>query len=91
MNEVISISELLQIGIVGAGLSLALELIQRLTKTNGIWMKALTLLLALLVGTGYVYLRNSPYWTTIIVILGAASIVYAILIPKSGASSEPAV
>lgn len=91
MQTALSIQSLLQIGIVGVGLSIALEGIKKLTGTSGIKMKAITLGLALVVGSVYVFLANTPYWTTIISVLASASLVYAVLIPKgSSSSTEPA-
>lgn len=76
------IQEFLGIAIVGVVLSFLIEVINRKFGIGGARAKALTILLALSVGTIYVWLRSTPYWQTILTVLMAASTVYAFIIKK---------
>ena len=76
------ITELLAIGVVGGLLSLAIEWITNKFGTNKMASKAVTLVLALIVGGVYVWLRSTAYWETTLIVLGAASTVYAFFIKK---------
>mgnify|MGYP000114919738 CR=1 FL=1 len=76
------ITEFLAIGVVGGLLSLLIEWVTNKFGTNKTASKAVTLALALVVGGGYVWLRSTPYWETALIVLGAASTVYAFFIKK---------
>lgn len=69
------------IAVVGAILSIALELIKGESK-NPLVTKALTLVLAILTAGGYVWVRSTPYFETLITVLGTASIVYGFFLNK---------
>lgn len=75
------ISDFLSITIVGAGLSLAIEGIKaKFGVIHPNITKALTIGLAIVIGFVYVLLRETIWWETIMVVLGAASTVYAIFL-----------
>jgi len=76
------ITEFLAIGVVGAMLSVALEVITNKFGTNKTTSKLITLGLALFVGGLYVWVRSTEYWQTALLVLGAASTVYAFFIKK---------
>jgi hypothetical protein len=88
MDNLIKLQELMNLAIVGAALSLVIEFIQRKFSVDGGKAKALTIVLALIVGTGYVLLRDTNYWVTLMAILSAASFVYAIFIPSRKKKEE---
>lgn len=71
------INDFLGIAVVGAGLSLVIDAIKvKLGTTSGA-TKALTLVLAVIVGALYTFLQSTPYWQSILGVLAAASTVYA--------------
>lgn len=74
------IEDFLAISIVGALLSFAIDGIKNKFGTTGIWTKAFTIILAIIVGTGFVLLRQTAWWETILVTLGASSTVYALFL-----------
>ena len=73
------IQEFMNIAIVGAILSVVIEL---LPKSNPTATKAITLTLAIIVAGGYVWVTNTPYFQTVVTVLGVASIVYGFFIKK---------
>ena len=75
------INEFLGIAVVGALLSLFIEVVTLKVK-NPTVSKFITLLLAILVAGAYVWVRSTPYFPTIIVVLGTASIVYGFFLNK---------
>ena len=81
------INDLLAIGIVGVFLSFLIELLQAKFGTGKNATKALTIALAFVVGSAYYFLKETPYWVTIIGVLTAASTVYAFFF--SSRSSKP--
>lgn len=70
-------NDLLGIAIVGAGLSAVIQWLKIKFGAEGLAVKLLTILLAIIVGTLYVFLRDTAVWPTILGVLGAASTVYA--------------
>lgn len=72
------ITELLAIGVVGAFLSLTVDVIKDAWGPTSTQTKGLTILLSLLVGAGYVWIRSTPYFETALLILTSASAVYAL-------------
>lgn len=77
-----SISEFLAIGIVGAAMSVVFEIINSRYASNPNKTKFLVILLSLIVGALYVWVRTTPYFVTVVTILGAASTVYALFFNK---------
>ena len=71
-----NITDFLQITIVGVFLSLVIQIIKTYFDTSSLANRALTLALSVIVGAGYVLLQNTPYFQTVVVVLGVASIVY---------------
>lgn len=74
------IQTFLQIGIVGAALSGFVQLIKEKYGTQGFGTKIITVVLALLFSTAFVFLKDTAFWPTIITILGTASTIYALVI-----------
>lgn len=77
MNEVIDIQGLLNIAVVGAILSVCIEGLGQVFATRPAVTKVMTLVLCILVGSGYVWLKSTPYFATVLTVLAAASTVYA--------------
>lgn len=75
--DITNIGDFLGIAIVGVALSLVLELIQAKFGTGSVQMRALTIVLAIIVGSVYVLFRETLWWQTMLGILAAASAVYA--------------
>lgn len=73
---------LLEIAIVGASLSFVIQFIKQKMGTNSNGTKALTIVLALAVGGVVYFLQGSPYWETVVGILGVASTVYAFFLKE---------
>jgi hypothetical protein len=76
------INDFLAIGVVGAGLSLAIDSLKAKFGTTGWATKTVTLLLAILIGGLYVWLRQTSYLQTVLTVLGSASVVYALFLKK---------
>lgn len=70
-------SELLSIGIVGVGLSTLIEYIKNKYGTTSGTTKALTIVLALVVGGLYFWIRSTPFWLPVLGVLTVSSTVYA--------------
>lgn len=75
------INEFLGIAVVGALLSLAIEVITAKV-SNPLITKFVTLILAIIVAGGYVWVRSTPYFQTVVLVLGTASIVYGFFLNK---------
>lgn len=75
------IQEFLGIAVVGALLSLAIEVLTLKSK-NPTVTKFITLVLAIAVAGAYVWVRSTPYFQTVVVVLGTASIVYGFFLNK---------
>lgn len=73
---------ILEIAIVGAILSGAVQIIKNKYGTSGNKTKALTVGLALFVGALIYFFQETAYWESVIGILAAASTVYAFLLKK---------
>ena len=76
------INDFVAIGVVGVGMSLAIEWLKSKYGTNGRALKAIVLLLSILIGGLYVWLRQTPYFETTLVVLGASSAFYAFLLKE---------
>ena len=76
------INDFLNIAVVGVALSGLVSLIKMKFGTAGWQTKALTLFLSLAVAGGYVWIKNTPYFETVVLVLGIASTVYAFLVRK---------
>lgn len=77
------VNEFLSIAVVGGLLSLVIEWVTNKYETRPNASKAITLLLAIVVGGVYVWLRSTAFFPTVIMVLGSASIVYSFFIKKS--------
>ena len=74
------INDFVGIGIVGMALSLIVEGIKMKWGPTSNTTKALTVVLALVLGTGYYFLSNTIWWQTILGVIAAASAFYAFLL-----------
>lgn len=72
------ITEFIAIGVVGAFLSLVVQVIKEAFDTESSVTKLITIALALVVGGVYVWVRSTPYFETAIMVLMAASTVHAL-------------
>lgn len=70
------INDFLGISVVGALLSLTIEGLTNKLGTERWATKVITLVLAVFIGGVYVWLRSTPWFPTVITVLGVASIVY---------------
>lgn len=75
------IQEFMGIAVVGALLSLVIEFIKGYN-SNPLVTKIETLILAIIVAGGYVVIRSTPYFETVLTVLGTASIVYGFFLNK---------
>lgn len=78
-----SLQDLLSIGIVGAALSGAIQILKAKLTLNSNGAKAVTVLLAVALGALYWFLRDTDLWKTILGVLAASQIVYGFLLKKS--------
>ena len=70
--------------IVGAVLSLIIEWIKGKYGPSSIGSKLITILLSIAIGAGYVYIRSTPWFPTIVTVLTTSSAVYALFLkPRS--------
>lgn len=72
-----NLTDLLSIGIAGAGLSFIVNALKTRFGTEGLKTKGLTILLAIVVGAAFYFFQGTSIWTSIIGVLMAASTVYA--------------
>jgi len=75
--EIITLSQILSIGIVGALMSTLFEIINSEFQGNPRRTKLIVIALSVAVGSGYVFIKDTPYFTTVITVLGAASTMYS--------------
>lgn len=73
------IGDFLGIAVVGALLSVFVQVIKTKFGTSGNSTKLLTIALALVIGGAYVWLRSTPYFETAILVLTTSSAVYALV------------
>lgn len=73
------INAFLGIAIVGVALSGVVQLMKLKFGTSGWQTKALTVVLALVVADGYVWIKDTPYFETVILVLTTTSAVYAFM------------
>lgn len=74
------ITDFLAIAVVGAFLSLVVQVIKEAFGTESNTTKLITIGLALVVGGVYVWLRSTPFFETAVLVLTSASTVYALVI-----------
>ena len=72
-----NVSDFLTIGIVGVLLSAVFQGIKQYLPTSSVGNKVAVAVAALLVAGIYVWLRQTVYWETVVLVLGVASAVYA--------------
>lgn len=78
-----NITSFLSIGVVGAALALAIQYIKSLSalsQVNSLGIKLLTIVACVVVATVYYFAAQTPWWPTVLVILGTASTVYALFL-----------
>lgn len=78
----ISIQDFLAIGVVGAGVSTAIDIIKVKYGTSPYKTKLVTILLSVLVGSGYYFLRETQAFVTVVGVLVSASTFYAFFLKK---------
>lgn len=76
------INDFLGIAIVGATLSAVFQLAKKYFGDNKYLLKLYVIVASILVGAGYVWLRGTDMWETVLGILAAASTVYALFFKK---------
>ncbi len=74
------IADFTAIAVVGAILSVAIQVIKAKYGTTSAATKGLTLGLSIAIGGLYVFVQNTPYFETVILVLSSASAVYALLL-----------
>lgn len=77
-----NITEFIAIAVVGAILSVIVQIIKEAFGTESNTTKLITISLALVVGGLYVWIRSTPYFETALLVLTSASAVYALVIKK---------
>lgn len=77
-----NVTEFIAIAVVGAILSVIVQIIKEVFGTESSSTKLITIALALLVGGLYVWVRSTPYFETAMLVLTSASAVYALVIKK---------
>ena len=78
-----NITEFIAIAVVGAFLSIVIEIIKNKWGTSSNVTKLFTLGLALVVAGAYVWVRSTPYFETVLLVLTCASTVYAFFLKPS--------
>lgn len=73
-------NDFIGIAVVGAMLSGVIQIIKNRFGTESNETKILTIVLALIVGGLYVWVRSTSYFETVLLVLASASAVYAFLI-----------
>ena len=76
------IADFLSISVVGVGLSLLIGFLKAKFGTETTKTKALTLLLSVLVGGLYFFIRDTVWYKTILGVLASASTFYAFFLKK---------
>lgn len=71
------IETILQIGIVGVALSGLMQVIKAKFATRPVVTKAIVVGLSIVLGAAYVYLKDTPVFPTILLILSTATTIYA--------------
>lgn len=74
--------DFLGIGIVGAGLSILMQVVKNYVNTEP-YNRAIVLVLAIAIGATYYFLQDTDLWVTIVGILGASQIVYNYVVKTS--------
>lgn len=74
--------EILEIAIVGTIASLFMELVKKEFGPTSLTSKFIIVLTSIAFGMGYVFLRGTPIFATILAILGSASTFYAFFLKK---------
>lgn len=76
-----NIQEFLAIAVVGAIMSVVIELLMK-NVSNPLVSKLVTAVFAIIVAGLYVWVRSTPYFETVILVLGTASTVYGFFLNK---------
>ncbi len=70
------------IGIIGVVASILMEGIKKVFGTSGLSSKIAIVVLSIVLGGGYYFLKDTNLWVSIIGVLSSASAVYAFFIKK---------
>jgi len=87
-----NINDFLGIMIVGVALTFVIQLIKNAFGTSSLKTKGLTILLSIVIGLLYYWVRTTQWYETILGVLGAASATWALLINKgsdTGVTTSP--
>ncbi len=74
---------LLEIAIVGVIASLIMQGIKKWAKTSGWKSKVATVLVSIVLGGAYYFLKGTNVWESMLGVLASASTVYAFFVPKN--------
>jgi len=74
--------DFLSIAVVGSALAMAIQFIKSKFGLDSIKTKALTLGLAVILGGGYYFLSQTPWWQTILGVLASASTFWAFFLKE---------
>lgn len=83
-----NINDFVSIMVVGAILSLIIQALKTQFGTTSGVTRGLTVVLALIVGGGYVWLRSTPYFETAVLVLSTSSAVYALIVKPLEAATD---
>jgi len=78
-----TIEEILSIGIVGAGISLLIQFIKNKFGANENVVKLVTLVFCLVSGSIYYFLSDTAFFTAVLGILGAATVIWSYMLKGS--------
>jgi hypothetical protein len=74
------INDFVGIGIVGVSLSIIIEAIKTKWGPTSNTTKGITVILSIILGTGYYFLAGTIWWQAVLGVLASASAFYAILL-----------
>lgn len=89
MDASFDLNNLIAIGIVGAGLSLLMEMVPSSVPSK--YKKGIVIIGAGLTGWAYTALKNTAVFPTIIQVLMSAQTIYALFLKKDTVAATPAV
>ena len=77
------ITHFFEICIIGVVASLIIEAVTRIAATKPFASKLVAVVACIILGTGYYFAVQTPWWPTVISILGISSAVYALFFNKN--------
>lgn len=79
------LNDFIAIGIVGAALSLLVEVVKERFK-DGFASRTIVIISSLIIGGLYVWVRSTPYYETVLIVLASASTFYGFFLAKKPSS-----